>query len=139
VVPDQRSTGCQGQSTRARQPDPCQVHGTREGPQGGQSASRAPGSQSQEFEAVASILTPQSCPKKPPARPELLRDVLRTLYRMRDSAVELRAEDTDAGADFRTRLSWACVIATIDGWIAEVRRKLTAMARRGLCGKAVMP
>lgn len=62
---------------------------------------------------------------------EFLRDSLHGYYRMRDVAIELRQEETAAGADLRTRLAWANVIATIDGWIAERQRELSVIARRG--------
>ncbi|WP_160279980.1 hypothetical protein [Novilysobacter arseniciresistens] len=49
----------------------------------------------------------------------------------------MRAEETAAGADLRTRLAWASVIQTIDGWIAETHRELSVIARRG--SAAVLP
>lgn len=79
-------------------------------------------------------LTPETRPEKAGLRepsPEYLRDSLQSYYRMRDAAVELRQEATAAGADLRTRLGWAGVIATIDGWIAGRHRELSAIARRG--------
>lgn len=86
-------------------------------------------------------LTPKTCPEKAGLRepsPEYLRDSLESYYRMRDAAVELRQEATAAGADLRTRLGWASVIVTIDGWIAGRRRELSAIARRGGQGLPVV-
>lgn len=62
---------------------------------------------------------------------EYLRDSLHRYYQMRDVAIELRQEATAGGADLRTRLGWADVIATIDMWIEGRRQHLAAIARRG--------
>lgn len=81
-------------------------------------------------------LTPQLRPQKA----EYLRSALLSVYRIRDAAVDLRREQTAAGADLRARLAWASVIDTIDGWIAHYQRELSAIARRGGCGTpAVRP
>src|SRR5690606_28410234 len=108
-VPDQRSTGGQSQDAQARQPHPCEVLGTREGPQGRQRLASVQQVRGRAIGAGALSLTPQLAQKKDDCQQvdaERLRSSLQTYYRMLDVACELRAEETAAGADLSTRMAW---------------------------------
>ena len=81
------------------------------------------------------FLTPKSRPEKAhdcaqePTEAEFWRGHMLTCHRIREVAVQLRAERTKAGADLRERLAHASVIDTVDEWIANARRRLVLAQR----------
>lgn len=122
----------QSPGTAASQPDQRRVMGSPQGSHHGRTpcalVATAAGDE------LSRCLTPELCPEKaslPEPSPEYWRASLFSLYRMRDVAVQLRSEQTAAGADLRHRVAMASVIDTIDGWIASHQRRLSVIARRG--------
>jgi len=60
---------------------------------------------------------------------EYHRAALASYERIRETAVQLRAEKSAAGMSLRERIAWASVIDTCDGLVAGARRRLRKAER----------